>query len=90
MRFILMMCFIFDMFYLFILMMHFIFIYSKLYLFKALFIQSFIYSKLYLFKALFFNPPFPSFPMIFIHFFQTLKFLPNPKNFKQTLSIACL
>ncbi len=43
-----------------------------------------------IFKALFFNPPFPSFPMIFIHFFQTLKFIPNSKNFKQTLSIACL
>ncbi len=75
----------------FYLMMRFILIYSKLYLFKALFIiQSFIYhSKLYLFKALFL-PPLPSFPIIFIHFFQTLKFLPNPKNFKQTLSIACL
>ncbi len=48
-----------------------------------------IYSKLYLFKALFL-PPLPSFPIIFIHFFQTLKFLSNPKNFKQTLSIACL
>ncbi len=60
-----------------------------LYLFKALFIQSFIYSKLYLFKALFL-PPFPSFLMIFIHFFQTLNFLSNSQNFKQTLSIACL
>ncbi|RVZ62426.1 hypothetical protein EC572_07875 [Helicobacter pylori] len=44
-----------------------------------------IYLKLY-----FTTPPFPSFLMIFIHFFQTLKFLSNPKNFKQTLSIACL
>ncbi len=58
--------------------MRFILIYLKLYLFKAL-----------LFKALFL-PPFPSFPIIFIHFFQTLKFLSNPKNFKQTLSISCL
>ncbi len=43
-----------------------------------------------IFKALFYYPPFPSFPITFIHFFQTLKFLSNPKNFKQTLSIACL
>ncbi|OOP84735.1 hypothetical protein B0X34_05960 [Helicobacter pylori] len=45
-------------------------------------------------KALFCYPLIPitpqSFPMIFIHFFQTLNFLSNPKNFKQTLSIACL
>ncbi|RVZ19217.1 hypothetical protein EC533_07965 [Helicobacter pylori] len=61
----------------FYLMMRFILIYLRLYL------------RLYLFKALFL-PPFPSFPIIFIHFFQTLKFLSNPKNFKQTLSITCL
>ncbi|EQL69406.1 hypothetical protein N407_05395 [Helicobacter pylori FD662] len=63
----------------FYLMMRFILIYLRLILFKALFIQSFIST-----------PPFPSFPIIFIHFFQTLKFLSNPKNFKQTLSIACV
>ncbi len=72
-----------EMFYLidaFYFAMRFILIYLKLYLFKkALLIQSFL-----------FHPPFQSFPITFIHFFQTLKFLPNPKNFKQTLSIACL
>ncbi len=30
------------------------------------------------------HPPFQSFPTAFIHFFQILK------NFKQTLSIACV
>ncbi len=60
----------------FILIMRFIFLsYDVLYL--------------YLFKALFL-PPFPSFPIIFIHSFQTLKFLSHSKNFKQTLSTACL
>ncbi|RVY42524.1 hypothetical protein ECC27_07505 [Helicobacter pylori] len=63
----------------FYLMMCFIFIHSKLYLFKALFIQSFL-----------FHPLSHHFQIAFIHFFQTLKFLSNPKNFKQTLSIACL
>ncbi|EMH25493.1 hypothetical protein HMPREF1419_00509, partial [Helicobacter pylori GAM263BFi] len=31
-----------------------------------------------------------SFPITLIHSFQTLKFFSNSKNFKQTLSIACL
>lgn len=44
-----------------------------------------IYLKLY-----FTTPPFPSFLMILIHFFPTLKFLSHSKNFKQNLSIACL
>ncbi|EMH25282.1 hypothetical protein HMPREF1420_00717 [Helicobacter pylori GAM264Ai] len=31
-----------------------------------------------------------SFPITLIHSFQTLNFLSNSQNFKQTLSIACL
>ncbi len=76
----------------FILMMRFIWwnvLFDEMFYLMKCFI--FIYSKLYLFKALFFNPPHSqSFPITFIHFFQTLKFLSNPKNFKQNLSIACL
>ncbi len=50
-----------DAFYL---AMHFILIHLKLYLFKALFNLSFL-----------FLPPFQSFPITFIHFFQILKSL---------------
>ncbi len=64
-------------------MMCFILIHLKLYLFKALFIQSFIDLRLYWFKALFLHPS-QSFPNRFY------PFLSNSKNFKQTLSIACL
>lgn len=49
----------------------------------AFYLESFIILSFHL-------PPFPSFPITFIHFFPTLKFLSNPKNFKQTLSIACV
>ncbi|EMG88221.1 hypothetical protein HMPREF1396_00183 [Helicobacter pylori GAM114Ai] len=46
------------------------------------------------FEALFSTPLIPitpqSFPITFIHSFQTLNFLPNSQNFKQTLSIGCL
>lgn len=58
-------------------------------LFKTLFIQSFIYIQSFILL-----PPIPiisnHFQITFIHSFQTLNFLSNPKNFKQTLSIACL
>ncbi len=53
-----------------------------LYLFKALFIQSFIFTPIPIISNNFY--PF------LIHSFQTLNFLSNSQNFKQTLSIACL
>ncbi|OOC16704.1 hypothetical protein BZK26_06510 [Helicobacter pylori] len=59
------------------------------------------YNDAFYLKALFFSPPFQlvpqsfpiiskSFPITLIHSFQTLNFLSNSKNFKQTLSIRCL
>ncbi|RVY58157.1 hypothetical protein ECC33_08230 [Helicobacter pylori] len=63
----------------FYLMMRFILIYLRLYLFKALFnIQSFIFT------------PIPIISNDLCPFLSNSKFLSHSKNFKQTLSIACL
>lgn len=58
--------------------------------FDLMMMRSYLNLMMRFILKLYSTPPFPSFLMIFIHFFQTLKFLSNPKNFKQTLSIACL
>ncbi len=74
----LMMRFIFLSYDAFYFAMHFILIYLRLYWFKALFIQSFIDLRLFI--------PTP-FPIISNNFYPLIS---NSKNFKQTLSIACL